>query len=66
MAKKPDPLASLTIEAREHIDAMEAELDRATTDLAALKELGLDVSRLEEKINWAKHAREVILKTFTP
>jgi len=65
MAKKADPLVELTAEAREHLDAMQAEIEASERNLAGLEELGMDVSRLREKIAWAKKAREVILKTMT-
>lgn len=63
MAKQNDdkPLATLTDEAMVHIDEMKAELERADKDLDALEELGLDVSRLRERVNWGKKARDVIL-----
>jgi len=48
----------------EHIDAIKGELDKASADLEGLEELGIDTSRLREKINWGYKAREVILKTF--
>lgn len=59
------PLVELTAEARKHIDAMQAEIDASEKNLDALEELGLDVSRLREKVAWARKAREVILKTMT-
>jgi len=59
------PLVELTEEARKHIDAMKAEIDASEKNLDGLEELGLDVSRLREKIDWARKAREVILKTMT-
>ena len=59
-----EPLASLTAETMEHIDAIKGELDKAAKDLEALEELGIDTSRLKEKINWGYKAREVILKTY--
>jgi len=62
---EPSPLVELTAEAREHLDAMKAELDTAEKDMDALEDRGLDVSRLRDKITWAKKAREVILKRMT-
>jgi len=64
-ASKTEPLASLTAEARENLDKVKGEIEASEKNLAALKELGIDVSRLEEKIAWAKQARDVILKTMT-
>lgn len=59
-----EPLASLTADTLEHINAIKGELDKAAKDLDSLEELGIDTSRLREKINWGYKAREVILKTF--
>lgn len=59
-----EPLARLTEDTMEHIDGIKAELDQAAMDLDSLEELGIDTSRLREKINWGYKAREVILKTF--
>jgi len=64
MANKTDPLVSLTAEAREHLEAIKGEIEASEKNLGALEELGLDVSRLKEKIAWAKKARETILKTM--
>ena len=60
--QNPDPLVQLTAEARENIDKMKASLEKADGDMDALEELGIDVSRLREKVAWGKKAREVILK----
>jgi len=65
MAKLNDPLVTLTADAKKEIDKLGADIERAKGDMEALKELGLDVSRLEEKIAWAKKAREVVLKRMT-
>ena len=63
-APKTDPLVTLTQEALDHLDGIKAEIDESEKNLAALEELGIDVSRLREKITWAKKAREVILRTM--
>lgn len=68
-SKKPieavDPLFDLTQDAMKHLDAMDGEIKECKKDLDALEEIGLDVSRLREKINWSEKAREIILKRFT-
>jgi len=58
------PFASLSAETLKHLDDIEGELNAAEEGLKGLKELGIDVSRLQEKIDWGKKAREVILKQF--
>ena len=58
-------LASLTEDAKKHLDGMKGELDQSDKNLDALEELGLDVSKLREKIRWARKARETIIKTMS-
>ena len=58
------PLADLRDETVAHLDAIKAELDEADKDLNALDEIGLDVTRLRERVQWGRKAREVILKRF--
>lgn len=64
MAERSDPVAELTAEARERLEAMKSDIEKSEKDLLALEELGIDVTRLREKILWAKKARETILKTL--
>jgi len=66
MAKtnETQPLADLRQDAVDHLDAIKGELDEATKDLDALEEIGIDASRLREKIAWGYKARDVILKRF--
>lgn len=66
MAKQNnDPLASLTKEARDELEKLGADIDKAEKELDTFEELGVDTSRLRDKINWAKKARELMLKNFT-
>lgn len=62
--KDPSPLARLTDETMGHMDGIKEELDEAAKGLEALESLGIDTSRLREKIDWGYKARDVILKTF--
>jgi len=69
MAKDPintdaAPLADLREEAVAHLDAIKGELDEAQKDLDALEAIGLDISRLRERIEWGYKAREIILKRY--
>jgi len=58
------PLADLRQEAVEHLDAIKGELDEAGKDLDALEKIGLDVTRLRERVDWGHKAREIILERF--
>ena len=62
--RQTDPLLTLNREALDHLESIKAELDQATGDLDALEELGVDTSRLRERIAWGYKAREVILRRF--
>lgn len=59
-----DPLVTMTKETLEHIDGIKKELDQASGDLDALESLGIESSRLRERIEWGYKAREVILARF--
>jgi len=58
------PLADLRAEAAQHLDAIKGELDEAVKDLDALEQIGLDVTRLRERVDWGYKAREIIMKRF--
>ncbi len=64
---RPDlePLADLTKEARESLESMGSELDKSDEMISALEEIGMDMSRLKERTEWAKKARAIMLKTLT-
>jgi len=62
--KTPAPLADLRAEAVEHLDAIKGELDEAEKDLDALEKIGLDVTRLRERVDWGNKARDIILERF--
>ena len=65
MAELNDPLVTLTADAKKEIDKLGKDIERSEDDLKALEGLGLDVSRLRAKINWARKAREIVLKRMT-
>ena len=56
------PLGGLRDETIGHLDKIKGELDEAVKDLDALEEIGMDVSRLRERVNWGYKAREIITK----
>lgn len=61
---EPDPLVTLTKEAKEHIEAMKVELDKADVNIKGLESLGQDMSKLKSMVDWGRRAREVILKSL--
>jgi len=58
------PLSDLKEEAVSHLDAIKGELDEAKKDLDALEKIGMDVSRLRERVDWGYKARDIILDRF--
>ena len=56
------PFAGLRSETIAHLESIKKELDEASEDLDALEEIGMDVSRLRERVNWGYKAREIITK----
>ena len=65
MDKTNDPLVTLTADAKIEIEKLGKDIERSEGDMLALEELGLDVSRLRDKIQWARKAREIVLKRMT-
>lgn len=58
----PTPLVELTKEARAEIEKMGDDLDRAEAVFDDFEELGLDVSKVRERIAWSRKARDIVLK----
>lgn len=61
---KPRPVIQLTDEQKRRLKEAEADIERAEHGISVLKELGVDTTELEGKIEWAKKAREVMLREF--
>ena len=62
MAKtNPEKLNLLTSEQRQKLQALGGQIDAAEKRLGLLKELGLGVSDLEDKLRWAKKRRDILL-----
>ncbi len=58
------PLSDLRAETIAHLDSIKGELDEAVKDLDALEKIGLDVTRLRERVDWGYNARKIILERF--
>ena len=66
MAKKPEgPVIKLSAADIKKLEALQVDIERGEKAVKALKELDIDVKGIEEKIEWAKKAREVLLTEFT-
>lgn len=65
MVKKIEaPAIKLTLEDKKKLEALQVDIERGEKAIAALKELGIGVKELEERIEWGKKAREVLLSEF--
>jgi hypothetical protein len=58
------PLHDLSAETIASLDAIKGELDKAQLDIGALEKIGMDVSRLKERLDWGYKARDIILERF--
>lgn len=56
------PLHDLSTETMQSLEAIGGELDKAQLDIEALEKIGMDVSRLRERLDWGRKAREIILE----
>ena len=62
MAKtETDKLNLITPEQREKLRKLGNQLEVAEKRIALLKELGLGVTDLEDKLRWAKRRRDILL-----
>lgn len=43
---------------------MDKEIGAARKAIAALKKIGMDVSTLEDKLEWAEEARKILMEEF--
>lgn len=59
-----NPLIGLTDEALKELEKMGLDIEESEKDLQAFEELGVDTSRLRDKVEWAKKARKLMLERF--
>jgi len=62
--KKLEPLFRLPAETTRRLTAQEDELAKARKALATMKELGMDTTELENKLEWAENVRKTLLREF--
>lgn len=62
--KIEEPIIRLSAEEKKKLDALAVDIKRGEKAVAALREMGVDVKDIEEKIEWAKTARAILLKEF--
>lgn len=67
MAEKKEEvprLVTLSSEMKAQLGALDKDIASAERAIAALKHIGMDTSALEEKIEWAKGTRDILLEEF--
>lgn len=68
MPEKPTagmiPTITIPQEQIDVIKNLDADIERAKKELAALKKLGVGVGELEDQLEWAAQARDVLLETW--
>ncbi len=66
MAEKKIPEGfKMPVEMEKHLRDLTDQLSTARVSLEALKKIGMDVSMIEEKLEWAEETRRTLLSTFT-
>lgn len=65
MAKKiEEPVIKLSAGDKRKLEDLSVDIKRGEKAIEALKAMDVDVKDIEEKIEWAKTARDVLLKEF--
>ena len=59
------PFADLNADTLKQLDDLGKHIDTSLAQLDALEEIGVDQSRLREKLEWGRKVREILLKDFT-
>lgn len=49
---------------KQRLDEMDKDIAQAEKGMEGLKELGLDVTDIEDKLEWTKKTRKVMLERF--
>jgi len=63
MAKEKDTkLNILTPESRKELEKLGADIEKSQKTLDLLKELGLGVGDMQEKLNWARKRKDILLE----
>jgi len=63
--QKREPLMALTPEMRARMVDSKTQEEKVRHGIEVLKELGMDVTEIEEKLNWATRTRDIIMAELT-
>jgi hypothetical protein len=64
MAEKSDKGVRLSDEQKKRLGELDDNVQRARQELEVMRRLGLDVTAIEEKLDWADETRKVLLQEF--
>uniref|UniRef100_A0A6H1ZP69 Uncharacterized protein n=1 Tax=viral metagenome TaxID=1070528 RepID=A0A6H1ZP69_9ZZZZ len=62
--KKVEPIFKLPPEMIARMKTTGEDIDKAEKAVKVMKDLGMDVAEMEERLTWAKKVRETLLKEF--
>ena len=62
--KKISPIVKLTPEIKRSLMNLEADIKGARKALAVMKELGLEVKPIEDKLEWSEKVKNTLLEEF--
>jgi len=62
--KNNEGVIKLSDEEKKHLTALSGDIEKGLKAIEALKAMDVDVKALEERIEWAITARDVLLKEF--
>ena len=62
---KREPLMALTPEMRARMEDSKTQEEKVRHGIEVLKNLGMDVTEIEEKLNWATRTRDIIMAELT-
>ena len=63
--EKPEAVLTLPPEMRDRLTGLRSDVKKARHGIKVMKEMGMDTSMIEEKLDWAEKVRTTLLKEFT-
>lgn len=64
MAKENKNQLTLPIEIRKQLEVMDTDITQARNAIETLRKVGVDVSSISDKLEWAEKVRETLLSEF--
>jgi hypothetical protein len=64
VTKKDEPIFKLPAEMKSRLDTANTDIEKAQKAIDVMKSLGMDVTEMQDKLNWAKQVRTTLIKEF--